>query len=237
MKLSYALVALGLLLVGVARIHSAEATTQGSVSGHVFFRGHPPAEVEITLDAPCARLETNRLTTRHYVIGTNGGLANTVVFVQGALRAWSFPVPTNAVEIAFDRCQMNPYVTAARTGQRVRFIMHDPILHNVHTLARSERGMGRLAPRLNEPVLRTFHTEEMFIPSKCDVHPWEYAYVSVFDHPFFAVTDADGRFQLPPGLPDGTYVIEAQHRKAGTNTVTVQVHGGSARTPDFIFKP
>jgi plastocyanin len=235
MKLSYALVSLGLLFVGVARIHSAEAFTRGSVAGHVFFRGLPPAEVEITLDAACARLETNRLNTRHYVIGTNGGLANTVVFVQGTLRAWSFPVPTNAVEIAFDRCQMNPHVTAARTGQRIRFIMRDPLLHNVHTLARSERGMGRLAPRLHEPVLQTFHTEEMFIPCKCDVHPWEYAYVSVFDHPFFAVTDASGQFQLPPGLPDGTYVIEAHHRKAGTRSATISVQDGQARGPDFVY--
>jgi plastocyanin len=205
------------------------------VTGRAVLKGEPPPELEISMDAPCLRLETNRISTRHYRVGTNGGLANVVVFVRGNLRDWSFPVPTNAVEIAFDRCQMNPHVTAARTGQSVRFINRDRIVHHVHTLARSERVMGRPAPRLLEPVLRTFHVEEMFIRCKCDVHPWEYAYVSVFDHPFFAVTDADGRFQLPPGLPDGTYVIEAHHRKAGTRSVTISVRDGRARVPDFVY--
>jgi hypothetical protein len=31
---------------------------------------------------------------------------------------------------------------------------------------------------------------------RCTVHPWMQAYMRVFDHPYFAVTDADGRFEV-----------------------------------------
>ena len=55
------------------------------------------------------------------------------------------------------------------------------------------------------------------VPFKCDVHGWMNAYVGVLEHPYFAVTDKDGKFTLK-GLPPGTYTIEAWHEKLGTQT-------------------
>ena len=52
------------------------------------------------------------------------------------------------------------------------------------------------------------------VPFKCDVHGWMNAYVGVLDHPYFAVTDEDGKFELKT-LPPGTYTIEAWHEKLG----------------------
>ena len=53
------------------------------------------------------------------------------------------------------------------------------------------------------------------VPFKCDVHGWMNAYVGVLDHPFFAVTDEDGKFELkglPPGhLHDRSVAREARH--------------------------
>ena len=54
------------------------------------------------------------------------------------------------------------------------------------------------------------------VPFKCDVHGWMNAYVGVLDHPYFAVTDKDGKFELK-SLPPGTYTIEAWHEKLGTH--------------------
>ena len=50
-----------------------------------------------------------------------------------------------------------------------------------------------------------FGTQEIMVPFKCDVHRWMTAFVGVLDHPFFAVTGADGSFELK-GLPPGTRV-------------------------------
>ena len=54
------------------------------------------------------------------------------------------------------------------------------------------------------------------MPFKCDVHGWMSAYVGVLDHPFFATTDKDGKFELKT-LPPGTYTIEAWHEKLGAS--------------------
>ena len=39
-------------------------------------------------------------------------------------------------------------------------------------------------------------TPENIIPIKCDIHGWMRAYVGVFDHPYFALTDENGDFFL-----------------------------------------
>jgi hypothetical protein len=61
----------------------------------------------------------------------------------------------------------------------------------------------------------TIETPENIIPIKCDIHGWMRAYVGVFDHPYFAITDINGSFSLP-NIPPGEYVIEAWHERLGT---------------------
>jgi hypothetical protein len=73
------------------------------------------------------------------------------------------------------------------------------------------------------------------IPFKCDVHGWMNAWIGVLDHPFYAVTGADGTFSLK-GLPPGTYTIEAWHEKLGTQTQMVTVGAAESRDVAFTFK-
>ena len=64
----------------------------------------------------------------------------------------------------------------------------------------------------------------------CDVHPWMQAFVGVVAHPYFAVTDETGRFQIPTeGLPDGRYPVALWHEVLGTRSATVAVSGGEGR--------
>jgi hypothetical protein len=60
----------------------------------------------------------------------------------------------------------------------------------------------------------TFPQPEMFLRFKCDVHPWMFAWVSVFDSPYFSVSDKDGKFVIK-NVPPGKYTVEADHRKLG----------------------
>src|SRR5204863_3231906 len=63
-----------------------------------------------------------------------------------------------------------------------------------------------------------------------------FAYVGVVEHPFFAVTGADGTFRLPPDLPPGTYGLEAVHPKAGTAMQEITVTGSDRKTVDFTLR-
>ena len=70
---------------------------------------------------------------------------------------------------------------------------------------------------------------------KCNVHPWMKAYIAVFRHPYFSVSNQDGSFSVK-NLPPGNYTISAWQEKLGTVTQKVTVAAGEAKTLDFAFK-
>ena len=99
-----------------------------------------------------------------------------------------------------------PHVLAIRTGTIVDFPNSDRIYHNVFSLSPTRRfDLGRYAVghsksiRFDRPgVVRVF----------CDIHSHMSAFILVFSHRYFAVTQPDGTFQLPP-VPAGTYMLAA----------------------------
>jgi hypothetical protein len=62
------------------------------------------------------------------------------------------------------------------------------------------------------------------------------AYVGVMSNPYFAVTEKDGKFDLP-NLPPGTYTIEAWHEKLGAQTASVTLGAKDTKEITFTFKP
>jgi hypothetical protein len=135
-------------------------------------------------------------------------------------------------------CQFHPYISALQLGQGVSVENLDPVMHNVHF----DPGPGG-NPALNRaqmpkrrPIEVTFTEAEDFIRLKCDVHPWQFAYISVIEHPFFAVTGLDGRFQIE-GLPPGDYTVTATHRKAGTLTQQFKMNAHDSPQLEFTFVP
>jgi len=84
-------------------------------------------------------------------------------------------------------------------------------------------------------MTHTFDKPEVMVPFKCDVHGWMNAYVGVLDHPYFAVSDANGSFDIK-NLPPGTYTIEAWHEKLGTMQQKVTVDDKETKDVPFTFK-
>jgi uncharacterized protein (DUF2141 family) len=73
------------------------------------------------------------------------------------------------------------------------------------------------------------------IPLICNQHPWMKAVAHVISNPYFAVSDAEGAFEIK-GLPAGTYAITAIHEKYGSSSQTVTVAAGKAMAPlTFTF--
>lgn len=208
--------------VAVAIASGIGGLTRGSsVSGRVTLRGTPPPEKLITADAVC--LHPAPFTTRHFVVGAEGGLANTFVYIK----AGASPTAPSGPGGTLDQigCEFQPYVMGVQVGQTFNVKNSDPLLHNVHVLPRKpgnqERNVGQ--PVQGMTTRFVFNSPEVFVQFKCDVHPWMFAYVGVVDHPWFAVTDQNGNFTLPAGLPPGRYTIAAVHLKAGEKTREIRV--------------
>ena len=87
----------------------------------------------------------------------------------------------------------------------------------------------------SSPLIKTFTRAEVLIPFRDNQHPWEKAYVGVLDHPFFAVTDEIGNFEIR-GLPPGRYMLVVWHEKLGEQEREITVVDGESRKIDFTFE-
>jgi len=209
-----------------------DPASTGSVTGRVVLTGTPPAAQMIRVDGDktCATLVPGAARqTESYVVGDGGALANVFVYVKTGLEGRSFPVPSEPVVVDQQRCWYTPRVVGVRVGQPFQVLNSDPLLHNVRAEAAINQAFNQGQPVQGVRYSHTFSTDEVMVALRCDVHAWMNAWVGVMNHPYFAVTGADGGFALP-NLPAGTYTVEAWHEAAGTTTGTVTVTVGGTAT-------
>jgi hypothetical protein len=113
-----------------------------------------------------------------------------------------------------------PQILAVQTGQKIMVKNSDHVMHNVHTTPKSpgnkEENKGQ-APGAQDLTF-TISAPEDFLRFKCDVHSWMFSWVTVVDHPYFAVTGADGTFTIKD-VPPGKYKLVALHRKGAPTGV------------------
>ena len=113
-----------------------------------------------------------------------------------------------------------PHVFGVRVGQNVEFVNSDATAHNVHALPNVNQEFNFSQLIQTQKDTRFFTAPEVMVRFKCDMHNWMSAYVGVLEHPYFAVTEPGGTFELK-NVPPGTYTIEAWHEKLGTQTQRV----------------
>ena len=99
-----------------------------------------------------------------------------------------------------------PHLLAVAAGTVVDFPNNDSTYHNVFSLSKARRfDLGRYARGKSKAV--QFNTPGI-VRVFCDIHSHMSAFVLVFGHPYFATTDADGRYRIDD-VPPGTYNVVA----------------------------
>jgi plastocyanin len=209
------------------------------ITGAITLKGTPPKEKDITPlkdDPNCGKFHTTMPTTHFYVVGPKGEFADVVVALQG-VSGKSTGASAPAVLLDQKGCEYSPSIMAVQTDQKITVKNSDPVLHNVHaqpTAAGNKEENKAQMP--NGPELTfSFPTAENFLKFKCDVHPWMFAWVSVFDHPYFAVSGKDGTFKIS-NVPAGKYTLQASHRKAGTVTKEIEVKDGETTKVELTLE-
>ena len=214
-----------------------DPATAGTIAGRISFDGPAPARAAVRMDSdPNCKPQGTGTMDEAVVVGANGALQNVFVYVKDGLGTLRFPVPSEPAILDQKGCQYTPHVVGTQVGQRLEVINSDPTLHNVHAIPAANQEFNTGQPIQGMKHTHTFSTKEVMVPFKCDVHGWMRAYVGVLDHPFFAVTSADGTFSLK-GLPPGTYTVEAWHETLGTQTQTVTIGASESKDVAFAFKP
>ncbi len=202
---------------------------------HATTAAQPSAVVRgrATIDVPVStRRATTAYPTRSIAraeLAPSSELRNVVVFLKDApARA----VAARRVEIHQHGEQFLPRVVAVPVGSEVGFPNDDPFYHNVFSLARIRSfNLGRFpmgqsrSVRFDKPG-----TVKVF----CDIHSQMSATVMVFDHPWFAVPDEDGRFEIAD-VPTGDREITAWHERLGDTTIRTHVEAGRAASLEFVL--
>ena len=203
-------------------VNPVSPETAGSIAGTVRLEGTPPPAETVVMKSDPYCVDNGGSVTPAFVTGTTGALQNVFVYVKEGLGDLRFPVPDTPVVLDQKGCVYHPHVFGIQVGQNLEILNSDTTLHNVHAIPEQNREFNRAQAEVGTRHTHVFSTREVMVPFKCNVHNWMTAFVGVLDHPFFAVTGADGTFRIE-GLPPGTYTIEAWHEKLGTRTQTVTI--------------
>lgn len=156
-------------------------------------------------------------------------LRNVVVYLKGAPPR---PQPPIRVEIRQVDESFVPRVIAVPVGSVVDFPNDDPIYHNVFSLSAAKNfNLGRYPRGKSQRV--TFDKPGV-VRVFCDIHSHMSATVIVFAHPWFAIPDETGRFQLPE-VPPGDREITAWHERLGDTTLRIRVDTGRPAIADFVL--
>jgi hypothetical protein len=205
----------------------AQQPATGDIEGRISFSGTPPRGTQVE--------ETGSTQPVLYVNRT-GGLRHAVVYLPDARQRGEIPPPAimNQRRFVFE-----PQVLAVRAVQLVRFTNDDPANHNVraHGTTKANTFSINTASGAVDETGRTFVATpaERPLELSCDLHPWMAAWLYVFDHDHFAVSDATGAFRLE-GVPAGRHRI-AVRQPGGrlARNLAVDVVAGQTARIDVVF--
>ncbi len=196
-----------------------------TLTGKVTFAGTAPQleQIKMDADAYCKAAHSTPVYTQEVEVNGNGTLKDVLVFVKSGVSG-SYPPPSTPVELDQKGCQYHPHIFGIQTGQSLKIVNSDGTLHNIHALPKVNAEFNIGQPFQNMATDKKFDKAEVPVRFKCDVHKWMGAYCGVFNHPFFAVTNDQGTFEIK-GLPPGNYVIEAWQEKFGAQDQNVTISG------------
>jgi hypothetical protein len=192
-------------------------TNGGTITGTVKWSGIAPRPLTfpVTKDpAVCDPDSHKRVDLERLIIGSDGGVANTVVFLKSISSGKAMDIPEARRSLNQKQCRYEPHIMLAPETSNLEMKSSDAVLHTLHMDGAASYNLP--FPFTNQVVTRPMNTPGL-VNLKCNGgHVWMNATVFVVSHPYYAVTQEDGRFKLTD-VPPGQYEIVAWHE--GWNSV------------------
>jgi len=206
-----------------------------TISGKVVLKGKAPAgePIHFASDPVCLAQHPGMALDNTVQVDGKNGLINVLVYVKEG--AGNYPAPSNAITLTQMGCQYAPHVFGIQVNQKLEILNDDPTFHNVHAIPVLNDAFNFNQMSKGVVTEKIFTKPEVPVRFKCDVHYWMHCMAGVFSHPFFAVTNADGTFQIT-SLPAGSYTLAAFQEKLGeSDPQRVDLKDGETKTLDFTF--
>ncbi|MBI4572419.1 MAG: hypothetical protein HY713_03920, partial [candidate division NC10 bacterium] len=205
----------------------------GGVAGRVVVGGgnSRPSRLPVTKHRSVCG---DRKWSEDFLVSRDGDLANVVVTIEGAPAAYRPPQTTAVLDNR--ECVFVPHVQVAAAGQAIEIRNSDRIIHTAHAYDAANRTLFNVALPVYKRLVRRTLGRPGIYRIACDVgHTWMSAYIAVVDHPYSAVTDRLGGFQIS-GVPPGTYRLRFWHERLGIREEPLVVKPASEASVRLVWR-
>lgn len=213
----------------VSDVQSAPRQMTGTVKGTVLYDGKVPKARfpdDLGFQRPLLAVDSNTTALQFAVVYLQPAGEDSKALVKGESKGVNPTSPARGDRdaegspppVLVDQMDMTfvPHLIAVRESQPVHFANSDAANHNVRSAALDRRNQFNVLTPVDGSHKRVFYTDAKQRPIRlgCEIHGWMRAWVYVFDHPYFAVTDAKGQFSLDH-VPPGKYVLKLRQPDGG----------------------
>ena len=217
----------------------------GTIEGTVSYAGSNKKAKDLKMDSDpiCGTSHSVPPKKEDFILNKDNQFKNVIVWLKNV--NYEGELSSDSATIDQIGCLYTPHVNAFTTGQKVFIKNSDKTLHNVNSQSKINDSFNSAQPAGVPDIEKTFSSAEEPFYIKCDVHPWMKAWVMVSDHPYFAITDENGKFKID-NVPAGEYEIVFWQEKLSnlpkkkyeipTNTLSVTITDDDITKADFVFQ-
>ena len=217
-----------LLAAASCMLLPARTASAGEIQGRVVLAGDLPAakKIPITIDQYVCGTEQ---VMGDLIVSGAREIRNVVVWLENPPPGAPSAPPPAVAPMDQKECIFAPRVVVVPATGTVEFLNSDRLLHNLHSVSRENASFNRTQPK-GRTIPITFAKPEI-VRIDCDLHSWMRGWVVVAPHPFYALTDAQGRFTLDH-VPAGQYTVRVWHERLGESSrpLTVPATGAASLT-------
>lgn len=176
----------------------------------------PAPLADLTCNKDPATCCAKKLVDQSLVVSKDLELANVFIYVRTKDVKYDPSLEKNLQPLTLDNkdCVFVPHAAILWTKQKLILKNSDNVGHNTNYTSNAQGFNVLIAP--NESVEKSLTVSENLAKGvSCNIHPWMQAQLLVRDNPYFAVTAADGTFEIK-NLPKGTNLeYQLWHEKTG----------------------
>jgi Polysaccharide lyase family 4, domain II len=183
----------------------------GTVIGTVNWSGPLPHIPTLTINKDPEICDPQSHKTRdleRLIVSPQGGVANTVVFLKNISRGKAMDIPEPRRFLNQKQCRYEPHILLVPEKGPLQLKSSDATLHTVHMDGAATYNLP--FPFTDQVVSRAMPTAGLANVRCNGGHAWMNAEILVVSHPYYTVTDQNGKFELTD-VPPGEYEIVAWH--------------------------
>lgn len=174
-----------------------------------------PAQIPIPAGVACGAVAP---VNESLIVSKEGGLKNVVVYLRKPAGK-DLPVhkdydPKAKVDLDNAGCRFEPHIATLWNARTLHVTNNDKFGHNTKIDLFNQAGVNPIVPPGGFVDLDFKMAENSPCPVACNIHPWMAAHVLILDHPYMAVSNADGIVELK-NIPAGEWEFVAWHERGG----------------------